>query len=89
MERTPAEQAQFAVTDLLAVIARAAEDLNAFHGVLSRAPADSLAPFPKATVIVAVRVVDHLRAVEEGLRDIMTGLGLPNRPENAAAQRDM
>ena len=80
MEPTAAEHAHFAVNDLLAVIARAAEDLNAFHAVLSGAPADALPPFPRATVIVAVRVVDHLRAVEEGLRDIMAGLGLPNRP---------
>ncbi len=79
MEPTAAEQVQFAVDDLLAVVARAAEDLNAFHAVLSRAPADPLPPFPKATVRVAVRVVDHLKAVEEGLRDIMIGLGLPDR----------
>lgn len=76
MEPTPAQQAHVAVEDVLSVVAKAAQDLNAFHAAVSRARVAPLPPFPKATVIVAVEVIDHLQAVEQGLRDILTGLGL-------------
>jgi hypothetical protein len=85
MDLNPSKEAHVAVDDLLATIAQAAKDLNAFHAAVSQAPINPLPPFPKATMIVAVRVVDHLRAVEEGLRDIMVGLGLAEPPSKGSS----
>ena len=80
MDSNSSEQAQVAVDNLLSVVTKAAADLNTFHAAVSRARTNALPPFPKATVKVAVNVIDHLKAVEEGLRDILTGLGLTEPP---------
>ena len=83
MDSNSTQQAHVAVENLLSVVTKAAADLSTFHAVVSQARKNRLPPFPKATVMVAVSVIDHLKAVEEGLRDILTGLGLTEPPSGA------
>jgi hypothetical protein len=71
-----------AVDGLLAVVERSAEDLRAFHDTVAQARRDGAARFPRATVVTAESIIDHLKTVEEKLQEVMIGLGLtaPTRP---------
>jgi hypothetical protein len=80
MEPTPAETVRVAIDDLLAVVAKAADDLKMFHATVSRAVIAPLPPFPRATVTLTTSVVEHLQKVELELREILTALGLPGSP---------
>ncbi len=79
-EPTPADTAHVAIDDLLAVVARTADDLRAFHATVSHARIAPLPPFPRATVVLTVRIIDHLRKTEEQLRQVLLALGLPESP---------
>ena len=79
-EPTPAETVHVAVDDLLAVVANAAEDLQAFHAALSHARIAPVPPFPRATVVLTLRVMTQLRRIEEELREVLVALGLPGSP---------
>jgi hypothetical protein len=76
MEPTPSEIVNSAVDALLLVVAKSAEDLNAFHQAVAQARSESLPPFPRATVVVAERIIDDLRRVEQDLRSVLVDLGL-------------
>ena len=82
MEPTPSENAHIAVDDLLTVVATAADDLTTFHAALSQARIAQLPPYPRATVMLTVRIIDHLKTVEQELRDVMTALGLSKSPRS-------
>jgi hypothetical protein len=76
MEPTPSEIVHSAVDALLLVVAKSAEDLNAFHAAVGKARSSGLPPFPRATVVVAERIIDNLKLVEQDLRDMLVDLGL-------------
>ena len=82
MEPTPAETVHLAIDDLLAVVAKAADDLQMFHTAVSHARIASLPPFPRATVTLTASIVDHLQKVEQELREVLTALGLPGSPSS-------
>ena len=82
-EPTPAETVNVAVDDLLLVVAKTIDDLRTFHAVVSRARIARVPPFPRATVAVTLRIIDHLKEVEHELRDVLTGLGLPESPRQS------
>ena len=79
-EPTPADTVQVAIDDLLTVVAKTADDLSAFHAAVSRARVASMPPFPRATVVLTVRIIDHLRKTEEELREVLLALGLTDSP---------
>ena len=64
-----------AVEALLLVVAKSAEDLNAFHEAVTKARG-ATTPFPRATVVVAERIIDNLKRVEQGLREALVDLGI-------------
>jgi hypothetical protein len=80
---SPVETVHAAVDDLLFAVARAADDLQAFHAAVSHAHArlGPLPPFPRATVALTARIIDHLKDVDEELREVMTALGLVDNSE--------
>ena len=65
-----------AIEDLLAVVAKTADDLRAFHTTVSHARIAPQPPFPRSTVVLTVRIIDHLRKTEEQLREVLMALGL-------------
>ena len=79
-EPTPSDTVHVAIDDLLAVVAKTADDLHAFHATLTHARIAPQPPFPRATVVLTVRIVDHLRKTEELLRDVLLALGLSGSP---------
>jgi hypothetical protein len=80
MEPTPAETVHLAIDDLLAVVAKAADDLKMFHAAVSHARIAPLPPFPRATVTLTSSIIEHLQKVEQELREVLTALGLPGSP---------
>jgi hypothetical protein len=76
MEPTVAEIVQSAVDALLLAVAKSAQDLQSFHDTVARARQVPLAPFPRATVVVAERIVDDLKRVEQDLRNALVDLGI-------------
>lgn len=79
-EPTPADTVHVAIDDLLTVVAKAADDLRMFHTAVSQAHIAPLPPFPRATVVLTLRIVEHLRTIEEELRGVLEALGLPEPP---------
>ena len=75
MEPTESEIVHTAVDALLLVVAKSAEDLNAFHDAVTKARG-ATAPFPRATVAVAERIIDDLKKVEQDLRTALVDLGI-------------
>jgi hypothetical protein len=73
---TPPAIVNDAITALLVVVARSADDLRRFHDVVSKARRESLPPFPRQTVVTTERIVNDLRRVEEDLRQVLVALGL-------------
>jgi hypothetical protein len=65
-----------AITALLAVVARSADDLRAFHEVVSKARLTPLPPFPRSAVSTTERIVGDLERVERDLRLVLVALGL-------------
>jgi hypothetical protein len=76
MEPTPSEIVHGAVDALLLAVAKSAEDLNAFHRAVTHARSESVSPFPRETVVVAERIIDGLRRVEQDLGAMLVDLGL-------------
>ena len=76
MEPTPSEIVHDAVDALLLVVAKSAEDLHAFHDAVAKARSAALPPFPRDTVVVAERIIDNLKRVEQDLRSALVDLGL-------------
>jgi hypothetical protein len=76
MEPTPAEIVHDAIDALLLVVAKSAEDLNAFQAAVAQARLGPLPPFPRATLGTAERIIDHLKRVEQDLRELLVNLGL-------------
>lgn len=68
-----------AIDTLLLVVARSADDLRLFHDAIATARMAPHAPFPRVAVATTESIIDHLKTVEEKLRDMMTALGLPAR----------
>ena len=64
-EPTPADTVHVAIDDLLTVVAKAADDLRMFHTAVSHAHIAPLPPFPRTTVVLTLRIVEHLRTIEE------------------------
>jgi hypothetical protein len=75
MEPTDSEIVHTAVDALLLVVAKSAEDLNAFHAAVTKARG-ATQPFPRATIVVAERIIDDLKRVEQGLREALVDLGI-------------
>ena len=75
-EPTPTQAANAALDALLRVVAQSADDLRRFHDVVSHARRSPLPPFPRATVIVTERIVEHLTKVDSELEEVLIGLGL-------------
>lgn len=76
MDPTPTEIVHTAIDELLFAVAKSSDDLRAFHGAVSKARIAPLPPFPRATLIVARRIVDDLERVEHDLREVLVALGL-------------
>lgn len=76
MDQTPAEIVHAAIDELLLVVTKSAEDLNAFHDAVARARMAPLPQVPRTTLIIAERIVDDLKRVERDLRDVLVALGL-------------
>ena len=79
-EPTPANTVRVAIDDLLTVVAKAADDLRMFHTAVSKAHIAPLPPFPRATVVLTLRIVEHLKTIEEELQEVLEALGLPEPP---------
>jgi hypothetical protein len=77
MDATPAEIVHTAIDALLEVVARSAEDLQAFHDAVARARIAPLPPFPRTAVATTESIVQNLEKVEMQLRDVLKALGLP------------
>ena len=80
MDPLPSEIVHGAIDALLAVVAKSAEDLTAFHDAVARARIAPLPPFPRATVITTERIIDDLKRVEEELREVLVALGISGGP---------
>jgi hypothetical protein len=80
MDPLPSDIVRTAIDTLLAVVAKSAEDLKAFHDVVARARIDPLPPFPRATLLTTERIVDDLKRVEQDLRDVLAALRVPGGP---------
>jgi hypothetical protein len=65
-----------AISGLLAVVGKSADDLNAFRDAVSKAHIGTLPPFPRASLLITERIVDDLKRVERDLRDVLVALGL-------------
>lgn len=65
-----------AISALLVVVARSADDLRRFHDVVSKAHLAPLARFPGQTMLTTERIVNDLKRVEEDLRQVLVALGL-------------
>lgn len=76
MDESPIEIVRSAIDALLAVSAKSADDLRAFHDVVAKARNGPLPRFPRATLIVTERIVEDLNRVERDLREVLTALGL-------------
>ena len=71
-----------AIDTLLLVVAKSADDLRAFHQVVSQARRAPLPPFPRLAVLTTERIVDDLKRVEQDLRHVLAALGItrPSEP---------
>lgn len=76
MEPTPSEIVHAAVDTLLTVVGKSADDLRAFHDVVSKARIAPLPPFPRASVATIESLVNHLKTVEEELTHVLRTLGV-------------
>jgi len=76
MDPLPSEIVQAAIDTLLAVVAKSADDLKAFHDAVARARIAAPPPFPRATVVTAERIIDDLKRVEQDLREVLVALGI-------------
>ena len=81
-EPTSTDVALAAVDALLRVVDQSARDLREFHDVVAGARRSPLPPFPRATVLVAQRIVDKLTTVEGELEEVLLGLGIA-RPSHS------
>jgi hypothetical protein len=79
-EPTSTEVALAAVDALLRVVEQSSADLREFHDIVERARRSPLPPFPRATVVLAQRIVDKLTMVESELEEVLFGLGLSRTP---------
>ncbi len=75
-DQLPAESVRLALDDLLIAVDKAADDLRAFHTVVSHKRVDPLPPFPRATMLLTSSVIEHLRKVEVELSEVLVALGL-------------
>jgi hypothetical protein len=66
-----------AIEALLVVVARSADDLRMFHDALAKARMARQAPFPRVAVSTTESIIEHLKKVDEQLREVMVALGLP------------
>jgi hypothetical protein len=80
MDQTPSELVQTAIDALLLAVKKSAEDLNAFHAAVTAVRPHTTPPFPRATVIIAERVIDDLRRVEQDLRSVLVDFGVSHEP---------
>ena len=83
MEPEPAnsEIVHAALDALLLVVARSADDLRAFHDVVSKARVSDSPPFPRVAVATTQSIIHHLKKVEEKLQEVLVALGL-SRTQN-------
>jgi len=76
MDPTPSEIVHAALDGLLTVVGKAADDLRSFHDAVAKARVAPLPPFPRSTVLVTERIVEHLTKVDRDLREVLVALGL-------------
>jgi hypothetical protein len=76
MDQSASDLVQIAIDGLLLAVKKSAEDLNAFHATVTEVRSRATPPFPRATVIVAERVIDDLRRVEQDLRNVLVDFGV-------------
>jgi hypothetical protein len=76
MDPTPSEIVHAALDTLLTVVGKSADDLRSFHDAVAKARLAPLPPFPRTTVVITERIVEHLTKVELDLRDVLVALGL-------------
>jgi hypothetical protein len=76
MEPTPSDIVQQAIDALLMVVEKSSADLRTFHDTVARARFSAMPRLPRATVAKAASVVEHLRIVDQELREVLFGLGL-------------
>lgn len=76
MEPKPSEIVHEAIDTLLLVVDQSARDLRAFHDAVQRARIASLPPLPRATMVTTENIVNHLKRVDEGLRQLLVALGM-------------
>ena len=87
VEPAPADVAHAAVDALLRVVAQSADDLRAFHDVISKARLSPLPPFPRATVLLTERIVERLTKVDTELDEVLLGLGIERPRRESASPR--
>jgi hypothetical protein len=78
--QTDVAAANAALDALLHVVAQSAEDLRRFHDVIAHARRSPLPPFPRASVMLSERVIDHLAKVDNELEEVLLALGLQPPP---------
>jgi hypothetical protein len=76
MDPTPSEIVHAALDGLLTVVGKSADDLRSFHDAIAKARLAPLPPFPRATVVITERIIEHLTKVDRDLREVLIALGL-------------
>jgi hypothetical protein len=76
MDQSASDLVQTAIDGLLLAVKKSAEDLNAFYATVSDVRSRTTPPFPRTTVIIAERVIDDLRRVEQDLRTVLVDFGI-------------
>jgi hypothetical protein len=80
MESRPSEIVHEAIDTLLLVVDQSARDLRAFHDALQHARIAPLPPLPRATMVTTESIVNHLKSVDQELRQVLIALGLTAPP---------
>ena len=76
MEPKPSDIVHQAIDTLLLVVDQSARDLRAFHDTVQSARIAPLPPLPRATIVTTESIVNHLRTVDEELRQVLVALGV-------------
>jgi hypothetical protein len=84
MDPTPSEIVHAALDGLLTVVRKSADDLRSFHDAVAKARVAPLPPFPRSTVVITERIVDHLTKVDRDLREVLVALGLEDSRNQTA-----
>jgi uncharacterized alkaline shock family protein YloU len=78
MDNQPESTIEMSLEVLSEVVAKAAEDLEAVHGVITRARDDIASrntSISREVIVAATRAVDHLSRADEALNEVVRELG--------------